>query len=201
LKNKGITMAEKPGKIFIVSGPSGAGKSTIVAQALERLAKEMPIERVVTYTSRPARPDEKQGVDYMFVTGTEFSKKEKEGFFLETVEFVHHRYGSPVSNSNDIELGNSFIYVVEIAGAKQIKKTYRDAVMIWIEAPDMVALKSRLKKRGVSSEADFENRMAQAKTDMAEAHKGRLFDYILVNDEFQNSVEEFISLVRDACSR
>lgn len=184
------------GKIFVVSGPSAAGKTTVVEEALKRLSKDMEISRVVTYTSRPPRENEIDGKDYVFISGQEFDQKEKEGFFLETAEYAGHRYGSPIVPQEDLELGKSFLYVVELEGAKSIKKLFRDAFFIWIEPPDMIILKARLKKRGTESQPDFEKRVARAEKEIKEAHKIRLFDYVLVNDLFERAVEEFVLLVK-----
>lgn len=190
-------MAKKGIKI-VVSGPSAAGKSTIVARALDRLSKEMPIERLVTYTTRPHRPTEEQGKDYIFTSRSAFEQKEKEGFFLETAEYAGNKYGSPVADESELELGKSFVYVVELKGAKEIKSLYKDALMIWVEAPSMEILKNRLKKRGVTSESDFKRRVTQSEEDMIEAHKIRIFDYFLVNDVFEQAVEEFMLLIKRA---
>lgn len=189
-------MATK-GKLFVVSGPSGVGKSCIVQNALERLSRDHDILRLVTYTSRPPREGEVPGKDYKFVSGEEFKQKQSEGFFLETVIYADHYYGSPVPSENDIELGKSFVYIVDIYGAKEIKKLYKDAALVWIDPPTIDVLKQRLEKRGTESAKQIEKRITQAKQEMEEAHnKSRVFGYWLVNDEFEQAVGEFILIIK-----
>ena len=102
------------GKLFVVSGPSGVGKTTIVRQAIERLSKDYDIERIVTYTSRPPREGEEPGQDYIFISSDEFKQKQQDRFFLETNEYENHSYGSPMPSTQDMELGKSFIMILDI---------------------------------------------------------------------------------------
>jgi len=194
-------MAKKRGKLFVISGPSAAGKTCVVTEALNRLQKDHGITRIVTYTSRPPREGEVEGEDYVFVSGEEFKQKQQEGFFLETNEYGGHIYGSPSPLDDDFELGKSFVIIVDIEGAKSIAKEFRDAMMIWIAPPDMTALKNRLEKRGTESELQIEKRLAQAEEEMKEAHKIRLFEYVLVNDVFEQAVEELILLVKKTLAK
>lgn len=191
-------MAEKKGKLFIVSGPSGAGKTCVVTEALKRLQNTYDISRIVTYTSRPSRENEVSGKDYVFVSGEEFHQKEKDGFFLETNVYNNRNYGSPWPDTNELESGKSFVLIVDIEGSKSAAKEFRDAMLIWIAPPDMTTLKNRLEKRGTESVTQIKQRLDQAEEEMKEAHKIRLFEYVLVNDLFEQAVEEFILLVQKA---
>lgn len=190
-------MMKMKGKLILVSGPSAAGKTTIVAEALNRLTKDHDISKIVTTTSRPPREDEVNGKDYHFVSGQEFDQKMKNGEFLETVTFSGHRYGSPLPPGQEMELGKSFIYVLELVGCKQAAKLPHDKLTVWIEPPDIKTLRARLKKRGSETESAFERRVEQSIADMEEARKIRLFDYYLVNDSFDQAVNEFVLLVKN----
>lgn len=191
-------MAEKTGRFFVISGPSGAGKTTIVNEALSRLAKDIEISRVVTYTSRPPREGEVNGRDYVFISGDEFKQKISDKFFLETVEYAGHAYGSPLPPKEEMELGKSFILIVELEGAKRAVKEIDQGLSVWIETPGLGVLRERLEKRGTESTEQIEKRIARAEEETKEAHKIRIFDYNLVNDDFEQAVREFIMLIKKA---
>jgi guanylate kinase len=192
---------EEKGKVFIVSGPSGAGKSSVISNALDRLGSEFDISRVITYTSRAPREGEADGIDYFFISKEEFRDKMKDDFFLETTEYSGHFYGSPFPPEADIELGKSFVLVLTIDGANNAMKKFRDAVSIWISPPDMTILRNRLEKRGSENKAKIDDRLNEAKKEMDEAHKSRIFEFVLVNDLFEQSIEEFMLLVKNALKK
>jgi len=197
LKNKDVSMSKNNGKVFIISGPSAAGKTVLVTEVLRRLQDSgLDISRIVTCTTRSVRDGEVNGKDYLFVSREDFDKKFKEGQFLETNEYAGQLYGSPQPPEEEIELGKSFFLVVDLEGAKLATKAYKDAVLVWVVPPDMTTLKNRLEKRGSDNEKQVKERLAKAEEEMAEAHKIRLFEYVLVNDVFDQAVEEFILLVK-----
>lgn len=183
------------GKLFVVAGPSGAGKTSVVMQVLSRMT-DINLGRVVTYTSRPPRDNETPDKDYVFVSREAFEKKKDEGFFLETNKYEGNWYGSPMPPDDEMELGKSFIIILDLEGAKSVSKLVRDAFLIWVAPPDLKALKNRLEKRGSESASQLENRVEKAKEELEEAHKSRLFDFVLVNDNFEQSVAEMMALVK-----
>mgnify|MGYP002349698008 FL=1 len=91
------------GRLFIVAAPSGAGKTSVVTNAISKLRQTIPIERVVTLTTRPQRPGETDGVDYHFLSQKEFLKRKDAGFFIETTKYNDHYYGSPSSIIQDMK--------------------------------------------------------------------------------------------------
>lgn len=189
-------MDKKIGKLFIVSGPPGVGKTTIVKEAVKRLAGDLDISKIVTYTTRPKRENETPDKDYVFLKDADFDKKESEKFFLETNKYLGHRYGSPMPDQGDIDAGKSFILVVDLEGSKSSIKAFRDSVSVWIDPPSIDILKNRLEKRGSEKGPKLEKRIEKAKLEIEEANKIRLFDYKLVNDNFDQAVSEFMMLVK-----
>jgi len=187
----------KKGVLFIVSGPSGVGKTCIVNEALKRLRDEdYDMARVVTYTSRPKRPKEVDGIDYNFISREDFEQKIRDDFFLEFSKHINHFYGSPKIIDGNLNLGKSFILTVNIEGVRNAKKTYYDSVSIWIDPPDANVLRNRLLGRNDCGKEEIERRLEKAKEEIEQAHKNRLFKYFLVNDVFEQSVNEFMMLVK-----
>ena len=189
------------GKLFIVAGPSGAGKTTIVKEAIKRLSNDFYISKVATYTCRTPRDGEIDGADYHFLTPEEFAKKEKDGFFLETTKYNGHPYGSPASVLSDIELGKSFVVVTDIEGVKNFTHLHNGATFIWISTPDIKELKRRLLKRNSPHSSQLEERLNLAEEEMKEAQKSRLFNFHLVNDNFEQAVNELELLIKDKLSK
>ena len=185
------------GVLFIVSGPSGVGKTCLVNEAIKRLKDEgHDIGRVVTYTSRSPRPKEVDGEDYLFIPKEDFQQKIRDDFFLEFSEHLGHFYGSPKIIDGNLDLGKSFVLIINIEGVKNAKKTYDDSISIWIDPPDANVLKTRLLGRNDCDEKKVERRLQKSKEEIEQAHKMRLFKYFLVNDVFEQAVNEFILLVK-----
>ena len=125
-------MIMKKGKLFVISAPSGAGKTTVVHEFLLRFKNKYKLKRVVTYTTRPPRVGEEQGVDYHFVSADIFKEMISNHRFLEWSTWYDYYYGSPSSIIHEIEEGHSFILVVDRHGAQEICRSYSEAVLIWI---------------------------------------------------------------------
>jgi guanylate kinase len=187
---------QKKGMLFIISAPSGAGKTTLVTEAIKRLKPTMDISRVITFTTRPARTNEKDGKDYIFLTHDEFEKKDSQGFFLETNRYNNCSYGSPTSILTDLKLGKNLIIIPDINGAKSIAKHIPDAILLWINTKDLKELKRRLLKRGQHTNSELEKRLNIAAEEMKEAAKPRLFNYIVINDVFEQTVAEIIQIIK-----
>lgn len=186
----------KKGKVFIISAPSGAGKTSIVTKAVERLSKQLPISRVVTYTTRQPRVNEISGVDYNFVSHQDFENKMKNGFFLETTNYNGKLYGSPASILTELDLGKSFIFITDIEGVKNLSKLFEKPVSIWLNAPSLNELRKRIISRNTESAHQIEERLKLAENEIKEAEKSRLFDYKIINDDFETTVEELVRLIK-----
>ncbi|HZW60896.1 MAG TPA: guanylate kinase [Candidatus Babeliales bacterium] len=186
------------GKLFIVSAPSGAGKTSLVTRVLSDLKSQWPVERVITYTSKTPRPGEVDGRDYHFITPLQFEAKIKEEFFLEWSVAYGTYYGSPRSILDGLKKGRSYITILDRAGARAVSEIVPEAVLIWIHTPTIDILKERLRSRGQDSDASIEKRMDLAKLELEDEAKNKLFRYHILNDNFENAVEEFKVIMHDS---
>lgn len=185
------------GTLFVISASSGAGKTSLVTEALKRLKKELDISRVVTYTSRDPRSNEVNGVDYHFLAKEEFSKKEYDDFFLETSKAYDHSYGSPATIPDDLKRGKSLVVITDRTGARALAKEAPGSILIWITVPDFDTLKKRIKSRGTEDAKQTEKRLKLAQQEMDEEQKQPLFQYHLVNDEFDRAVAELMLIINE----
>ena len=180
------------GLLVVISGPSRVGKGT-VRKALFDMPKHNLVYSV-SMTTRDIRPGEVDGVDYYFVSKEEFIKRQKEGKFLETAEFVGNYYGTPLDKVNDqLDMGNEVVLEIEVEGAQQVKKKVPDCVMIFIVPPGKEALYERLKRRGTETESVISERIEKANREFKLAH---LYDYIVVNDEVNNAADRIMAIIR-----
>jgi guanylate kinase len=187
----------KKGKLFILSAPSGAGKTSLVKEVLHRIGNSHSISKVITYTTRHPRKNEKHTQDYHFVSIDKFNEYEKNGFFIETNEYNNQKYGTPYSIIDGLDEGKSYLLVIDINGAKNAGKVIEDAVTVWISAPNIETLLKRIKKRGSETQHQLEKRLEIAEFEIKEEHKHRFFKYHLVNDIFDEAVMELVSIVND----
>ena len=180
------------GLLVVISGPSGVGKGT-VRKALFNMPKHNLVYSV-SMTTREKREGEVDGVDYYFVSKEEFTKRRKEGKFLETAEFVGNYYGTPLDKVNEqLDAGNEVVLEIEVEGAIQVKRKVPDCVMIFIVPPGKQALYDRLKRRGTESDEVNEERITKANREFKLAH---LYDYIVVNDEVNNAADRIMAIIR-----
>lgn len=181
-------------KVVIFSAPSGSGKSTIVNHIL-KLHPEM--EFSVSATSRPPRGQEKDGVEYRFLTTEEFRDLIKADKFVEYEEVYEGRYyGTLKSEVERIwEKEHVIIFDVDVKGGVNLKKYFGDkALSVFIQAPSIDVLRERLLKRGTDSLEEIEKRIAKAEEEMTYAGK---FDRILINDDMNKAFAEAEKLVND----
>ncbi|KKP29921.1 MAG: Guanylate kinase [candidate division TM6 bacterium GW2011_GWF2_30_66] len=177
------------GKLFIVSAPSGAGKTSLVESVLDRLKPKCSIDRLVTYTTRDARPGEVNGIDFCFVTETEFEIRLQEGFFIEWSRDYGCYYGSPKTVEVDLLHGNSRILVIDRTGAKQLCEHVLDAVTIWIYTESICVLRDRLLNRGTNSLEQIESRLELARAELEQEFENKFYKYHILNDDFSKTVQ------------
>jgi guanylate kinase len=180
------------GKVLIFSAPSGSGKSTVVSHLL-RLHPEL--EFSVSATSRKPRGEEKNGVEYWFLTEEKFRGLIEEDKFVEYEEVYPGRfYGTLKSEVERIwSKGNVIIFDVDVKGGVNLKKYFGDkALSVFIQAPSVEVLRERLISRGTDSMEDIEKRVAKASEELTYAP---LFDRVLVNDDLSTALAEAEEMV------
>ncbi len=183
-------------KLFIVSASSGAGKTTLVNAVVERMRIQCPIERVITYTSRALRPDEKDGQDYHFITGQKFKQHIEQGFFLEWSTAYGAYYGSPRHILDEVKAGQPRIMILDRAGAKQVLTQEDQVVLIWVDAGNIQRLKERLAIRQTEDVAQIEQRLVLAREEAACKQREQLYHYHILNDNFERAINQFIDIIR-----
>ncbi len=163
--------------MMIVSGPSGVGKDAVLTRLRER---NYPVHFVVTATTRPMRPTETDGVDYIFLDRDTFREKLDEGGFLESAEVYGNRYGVPRDQVRDaLASGMDVIIKIDVQGARTIKTLNPDGVFVFLAPPSMEELERRLLERKSEDLVDLERRLYTARHEM---ELMPMFDYVVVNE-------------------
>lgn len=182
-------------RLFIISAPSGGGKTSVTKCIIEKLVPFLPIKKVTTCTSRPARSEEVEGREYHFISHQEFIDQRTAGFFLESTLYNGYFYGSPKHAFNDLKNNTTLIMVATRDGAQYMKKVFHDAVLIWIMAPNLHTLRQRVRSRGRESAEEIEERMAIAQHEIDDETLNPIFDYHVMNVDFEKTVQEICSLI------
>jgi guanylate kinase len=170
--------------VYIISAPSGSGKSTLVNE-IEKLVPGLDFS--VSYTTRAPRGSERNGKEYFFISRPEFEEMLKHDEFLEHAEVFDNCYGTARKFLREAEGHNHDLLLdIDVQGAEQIKKKIPEAVSVFILPPDRKTLEQRLRKRGQDSEKVIQRRLDTARREIENYVK---YDYILVNDRLEDSVE------------
>ena len=181
------------GNLFLLSAPSGAGKTSIVNAAL---AADEQLVVSVSHTTRPARGGEVDGENYHFVSDDLFSQMVETADFLEHANVFGKRYGtSKTEVANKRDQGQDVILEIDWQGAQQVREAMPQAISVFILPPSVKALAARLTSRGEDTQESIEKRLSEAKLDMSQAEH---FDYLVVNEDFDHAVQDFIAIVRAA---
>ncbi len=179
------------GNLFIITAASGAGKTSLVRAMLEA---DQQIKLSISYTTRPPRPGEVDGVHYHFVDDATFLKMLDEGDFLESAHVHEARYGTSKTCVDEVlARDKDLILEIDWQGAAQVRELYPEAVSIFILPPSIPELESRLRGRGQDSEQVIAKRLAAARSEMS--HVGE-FDYVTINDEFEQALHDLMAIVR-----
>lgn len=186
------------GKIIIFSAPSGSGKSTIVNHLL---SLNLGLEFSISATSRAPRGQERDGVEYYFLSSEEFERRIAAGDFVESEEvYKGCYYGTLRSEVERIwAKGNVIVFDVDVKGGLNLKKIFGgDALTVFIQPPSVEELRKRLLGRGTDSLEKIEQRLAKAKDELAYADK---FDTVIVNDDLQTAFSQAENVVRSFIAR
>lgn len=171
------------GFLLVISGPSGCGKGT-VSEALLKRNKDIVFS--ISATTRKKRPMEEDGVNYFFLEEDEFQKKIEEGEFLEYAYVHNNYYGTPRDFAiEQINKGEIVLLEIDVQGALQIKKNYKNVVFVFLLPPTMDELRNRIVKRGTESDEDIERRFKNAFKELDFVGE---YDYFVVNDKVENAV-------------
>ncbi len=180
------------GLLVVMSGPSGVGKGTI-RKALFRIP-DNNFTYSVSMTTRKPRPGEVDGVDYFFVSRSEFEANIRAGRLLEYAEFVGEYYGTPLSFiEQKLSEGKEVIIEIEVQGALQVREKMPDAVFVFIVPPSKKALEERLISRGTEDAKIIQQRLEKAEREYNLAYK---YDYIVVNDDVGNAADRIYAIIR-----
>lgn len=187
---------KKRGSLIIISGTTCAGKGTVIKKLLER-NKNMVLS--LSYTSRPIRKGEVDGIDYKFISHEEFERKIKNGDFLEYAKVRYGEYfGTPKENiENLLEAGKDVILEIDVQGAKQIKEKLPETILIFIMAPSMEEVKRRIKARGAETAEQIVDRFQTAYREINEVNK---YNYVVVNDNLEEAIQKVEAiLISEKC--
>jgi guanylate kinase len=191
--------SSRRGLLFIVSAPSGTGKTTLV----ERLVQVLPNLRMSrSYTSRPARAGERNGLDYNFISRDAFEERIQMLDFLEWADVFGNYYGTAASDVERLVAGGQdVVLVIDVQGARQVKARGMDHTAIFVMPPSFQVLEQRLRGRSKDSEEQMQRRLDTARS---EASSYVDYDYVVVNDELEATVirlQEIIAAERSRTHR
>ena len=183
-------MSSDRGLLFIVSAPSGAGKTTLV----ERLVEHTPsLKMSRSYTSRPARDGETDGVDYNFVRRPTFEAMAAAGEFLEWAEVFGNLYGTGASDTERmLASGHDVVLVIDVQGARKVRARGVETTTVFVMPPSMAVLEQRLRGRSKDSETEIQRRLQVARDEVAAFAE---YDFVVVNDELTSAVDRLRSIV------
>ena len=172
---------QRRGLMFVLSSPSGAGKTTI---ARKLLAADSGIGMSISVTTRPPRPGEVDGVDYIFTDRAGFDRMVEDGEFLEWAEVFGHSYGTPKAQIKaGLKEGRDFLFDIDWQGTQQLyQRMETDVVRVFLLPPSIGELEQRLRGRGTDSDEVIANRMARAR---AEISHWDGYDFVVVNDDIE----------------
>lgn len=185
------------GRLFIISAPSGAGKTSLVDAVIPRVKGKYSIERVITYTTKAPRSIDPYKREFHFIDTSEFERLIRQQFFLEWSDVYDAYYGSPRSVIQEMELGRSFIMVIDRIGAQQVIKQVPKAILIWITVDDIQVLRDRLQLRGTETEEQIVFRLQRAQVEIDLEMQNRLYHYHVLNDDFEKTVDRLAAIIAE----
>jgi guanylate kinase len=182
---------ENAGIPIVISAASGTGKTSLCNRLLMTLSS---IARSISYTTRAPRSGEIDGVSYHFVSESRFVEMLDAGEFIEWAEVFEHRYGTGLRSIRDqLASGVDVLLDIDVQGGAQIIDKLPDALLIFLLPPSMDELRRRLTNRATDASDVIEHRLAKAR---AEIERGRAYDYLVVNDDFETAADELRAIIK-----
>jgi guanylate kinase len=181
---------QREGILFVLSAPSGAGKTTLCKRMIDLFDK---LGHSVSFTTRPKRGDERDGIDYHFVDVETFRAMIEKDAFVEWAKVHDNYYGTALSTLEEArKQGRDVLLDIDFQGAHQLKQQGVEAVFVFIAPPDMVELERRLRQRGTDSDEVIARRIDNARGELQEA---RWYDYIVVNDNVDKATGQLQGII------
>lgn len=178
------------GLLLVLSGPSGVGKDAVLAE-LEKIYPS--VRRCVTVTTRPPRENERNGVDYTFVSAGEFRRRAEEGAFLEYAEVHGYLYGTPRQWVEDqLSKGIDVVLKIDVQGGLNVKQVKPEAILIFLVPPSLEELERRLRSRNSESEESITRRLLNARKELEQILH---YDYMIENSSIEHAAEELKAVI------
>jgi guanylate kinase len=175
----------------VIAGPSGVGKGTVVATVLG-LVPDLFLS--VSATTRPARPVEREGIDYVFLSDEAFDRMVEGGELLEWAPIFGHRYGTPAEPvQRALASGRDVLLEVDVQGARQVKDAEPEAVLILLSPPSANELERRLRDRGTEGQDKLDERLAKAEWELGQRD---WFDHEVVNDDVETASSQVAAIIQ-----
>ena len=186
-----ISAQQNKGRIYVISGPSGVGKTVVCHAVLKRVCS---LVYSISYTTRSKRPQEEDGRDYFFVCEEEFQSMVREEKLLEWAQVHGNWYGTSYKRIHqEIASGNSVILDIDVQGAEQIRTKEKLCTSVFLLPPSMEVLYNRLVRRKSDTASEISNRIDMAYHEIEHYH---YYDYIIVNDQFEELVDRLEGIIR-----
>ena len=186
-----MTATTATGNLFVVAAPSGGGKTSLT-RAL--LARDRGIRLSVSYTTRPPRPGEREGIDYHFISTERFMALRDAGEFLEHAHVHGNWYATSASwLKKQIEAGQDVLLEIDWQGAAQVRTLIPSSIHVFILPPSLALLEERLHRRGQDDKATIARRLESARDEIRHCAE---FNYVIINQDFASAVDDLSAIVR-----
>ena len=183
------------GKVFVISGPSGSGKTTLLAELICDKKLKSKLHKSISLTTRPKRPQERQGKDYFFVSQQRFLSMLKAKKILESTRYLGYYYGTPKRLVDRwLKLGLNIGFCLDLRGASALKKIYpKQAVTIFVQPPSIRTLQKRIENRNACADlSETRKRLSLARKELRAAAS---FDYIVLNTDFKKAARKLKNII------
>ena len=187
-------MSSNKGQLIVISAPSGAGKTSIIKNVIKKLNDENRKSKFsVSHTTRLPREGDIDGSDYFFVSNERFDELDEAGNFIETAKVHDYKYGTSKDFiDKNINQGINVFLEIDVQGFQKLRSKNVEFRSMFILPPSIGELRKRIQKRGLDSEDVIEKRMKNALEELGEAEE---YDYLVINDVFENAIEELLEMV------